>query len=84
MLFLLVLTGIAVGFAFRCGLFNIGGQGQYLAGAMASVIIAAELPLHVDLSPVPLIVLTVAGAMAAGAVLAGIAGFLKAASVPAR
>ena len=36
----LVLTGIAVGFAFRCGLFNIGGQGQYLAGAMASVIIA--------------------------------------------
>jgi general nucleoside transport system permease protein len=75
----LVLTGIAVGFAFRCGLFNIGGQGQYLAGAMASIIIAAELPLRVDLSPVPLILLTVAGAMAAGAVLAGIAGFLKAA-----
>ncbi len=75
----LVLTGIAVGFAFRCGLFNIGGQGQYLAGAMASIIIAGELPLHVDLSPVPLILLTVAGAMAAGAVLAGIAGFLKAA-----
>jgi general nucleoside transport system permease protein len=74
----LVLTGIAVGFAFRCGLFNIGGQGQYLAGAMASIIIAAELPLRVDLSPVPLILLTVASAMAAGAVLAGIAGFLKA------
>jgi general nucleoside transport system permease protein len=74
----LVLTGIAVAFAFRCGLFNIGGQGQYLAGAIASVIIAAELPLHVDLSPVPLILLSVAAAMAAGAVLAGIAGFLKA------
>ena len=74
----LVLTGIAVGFAFRCGLFNIGGQGQYLAGAIAAVIIAAELPLRVDLSPVPLILLSVAGAMAAGAFLAGIAGFLKA------
>jgi general nucleoside transport system permease protein len=74
----LVLTGIAVGFAFRCGLFNIGGQGQYLAGAMASVIIAAELPLHVDLAPVPLILLTVVGAMAAGGILAGIAGLLKA------
>jgi simple sugar transport system permease protein len=74
----LVLTGIAVGFAFRCGLFNIGGQGQYLAGAMASVIIAAELPLHVDLAPVPLILLTVVAAMAAGGVLAGIAGLLKA------
>ena len=74
----LVLTGIAVGFAFRCGMFNIGGQGQYLAGAMASILIAAELPLRVDLSPVPLILLTVAAAMAAGAVLAGLAGFLKA------
>ncbi|MCI0636195.1 MAG: ABC transporter permease, partial [Actinobacteria bacterium] len=74
----LVLTGIAVGFAFRCGLFNIGGQGQYLAGALASVVIAAELPLQVDLSPVPLILLTVVVAMAAGGLLAGIAGLLKA------
>jgi general nucleoside transport system permease protein len=74
----LVLTGIAVGFAFRCGLFNIGGQGQYLAGAIASIIIAAELPLRVDLSPVPLIVLTVVTAMAAGGLIAAIAGLLKA------
>jgi simple sugar transport system permease protein len=74
----LVLTGIAVAFAFRCGLFNIGGQGQYLAGAIASVIIAAELPLLVDLPAVPLILLTIVAAMAAGAVLAGIAGLLKA------
>jgi ABC-type uncharacterized transport system permease subunit len=74
----LVLTGIAVAFVFRCGLFNIGGQGQYLAGAIASVIIAAELPLHVDLPALPLVLLTVVAAMAAGAALAGIAGFLKA------
>ncbi len=74
----LVLTGIAVAFAFRCGLFNIGGQGQYLAGAIASVIIAAELPLLVDLPAVPLILLTIVAAMAAGAALAGIAGLLKA------
>ena len=33
----LVLTGLAVAFAFRCGLFNIGGQGQYLAGSIAAV-----------------------------------------------
>ncbi len=74
----LVLTGIAVAFAFRCGLFNIGGQGQYLAGAIASIIIAAELPLHVDLPAVPLILLTMLASMAAGAALAGIAGLLKA------
>ena len=40
----LVLTGLAVAFAFRCGLFNIGGQGQYLAGSIAAVLVATELP----------------------------------------
>jgi general nucleoside transport system permease protein len=74
----LVLTGLAVAFAFKCGLFNIGGQGQYLAGAIAAIIIAAELPLQVDLPAVPLILLTMAGSMLAGAFLAGIAGLLKA------
>ena len=28
----LILTGLAVAFAFRCGMFNIGGQGQYFVG----------------------------------------------------
>jgi ABC-type uncharacterized transport system permease subunit len=28
----LILCGLAVAFAFRCGLFNIGGQGQYFVG----------------------------------------------------
>ena len=29
----LILTGLAVAFAFRCGMFNIGGNGQYLVGS---------------------------------------------------
>ena len=33
----LILTGLAVAFAFRCGLFNIGGQGQYLVGTYFAV-----------------------------------------------
>jgi ABC-type uncharacterized transport system permease subunit len=73
----LVLTGLAVAFAFRCGLFNIGGQGQYLAGSIAAVLIATELPKAVDLPGGLLIVVAVVGAMVAGALLAGIAGFLK-------
>ena len=73
----LVLTGLAVAFAFRCGLFNIGGQGQYLAGTIAAVLIATELPKRVDLPSLPLILVTIVGAMLAGAVLAGIAGILK-------
>ena len=39
----LVLAGLAVGFAFRCGLFNIGGQGQYWVGAY----LAVEIGLYV-------------------------------------
>ncbi len=73
----LVLTGLAVAFAFRCGLFNIGGQGQYLAGSSAAILVATELPDLVDLPRALLIVVTIIGGMLAGALVAGIAGFLK-------
>ncbi|MEX2659972.1 MAG: ABC transporter permease [Acidimicrobiales bacterium] len=70
----LILTGLAVAFAFRAGLFNIGGDGQFLAGAMASVYVgfAFDLPaaLHLPLA-------LVAG-IASGALWGGIAGVLKA------
>jgi simple sugar transport system permease protein len=73
----LILTGLAVAFAFRCGLFNIGGQGQYLVGAYVSVIVGSSWaglagPAHIFLA--------VLFAALAGAVWAGIAGFLKAAT----
>jgi len=38
----LILTGLAVAFAFRCGLFNIGGQGQYLMGTIVGVYIGSR------------------------------------------
>ena len=71
----LVLTGLAVAFAFRCGMFNIGGQGQYLVGAVVAVWIGSELPGLPGL--VHILVAVIAGALA-GAVFAGIAGLLKA------
>jgi simple sugar transport system permease protein len=71
----LILTGLAVAFAFRCGLFNIGGQGQYTVGAIVAVIFASEVT---SLPRWPLIVVTVVLAMLGGAVWAGIAGMLKA------
>jgi simple sugar transport system permease protein len=70
------LTGLAVAFAFRCGLFNIGGQGQYTMGVVVGVWVGAywgdALPsgLHV--------VIGVILAALAGALWAGIAGILKA------
>jgi ABC-type uncharacterized transport system permease subunit len=71
----LVFTGLAVAFAFRCGLFNIGIQGQYIVGAMVSVWVGSSWAgmnhgLHV--------VLAIGLAALAGAVWAGIAGLLKA------
>ncbi|HCB37009.1 MAG TPA: ABC transporter permease [Acidimicrobiaceae bacterium] len=73
----LVFGGLAVAFAFKAGLFNIGGQGQLLMGAVfaAAVGFGLEgLPMVIHL-PLALVV----GA-AAGAVWGGIAGVLKATS----
>jgi general nucleoside transport system permease protein len=71
----LILTGLAVAFAFRCGMFNIGGNGQYIVGSMS----AAWFGTHfAGLSGVPHVLLAMVAAALAGAVWAGIAGFLKA------
>jgi general nucleoside transport system permease protein len=71
----LILTGLAVAFAFRCGLFNIGGQGQYFVGVVTGIWIGTSYPgmnrgLH--------ILLAIVVASVSGAVWAAIAGFLKA------
>jgi general nucleoside transport system permease protein len=71
----LILTGIAVSFAFRCGLFNIGGQGQYLVGSIVAVQTgiwfgSVAQPLH--------ILIAVLCGTIAGGLWAGIAGFLRA------
>jgi simple sugar transport system permease protein len=71
----LVLTGLAVAFAFRCGMFNIGGQGQYLAGAIMGVWVGSSLP---GLPGLVHILLAIVAGVLAGALLAGIAGILKA------
>jgi ABC-type uncharacterized transport system permease subunit len=71
----LILCGLAVAFAFRCGMFNIGGQGQYVIGTITGVWVASAFvgmngPLHIFLA---IVVATLAGGL-----WAGIAGFLKA------
>ena len=71
----LILTGLAVAFAFRAGLFNIGGNGQYIVGSIAAVWVGSSFA---DMPSVLHIVLAIIAACAAGAFWAGIAGFLKA------
>ncbi|SDW33838.1 simple sugar transport system permease protein [Marininema mesophilum] len=70
----LILTGLAVGLAFRTGLFNIGVEGQFIIGQLAAVIVAIKL----DLPPVlHAIVAVIAGALG-GALWAFLPGYLKA------
>jgi simple sugar transport system permease protein len=71
----LILVGLAVAFAFRAGLFNIGGQGQYTVGLIVAVWIGSSFA---GMPSVLHIVFAIVAAAAAGAAWAGIAGFLKA------
>ena len=68
----LVLTGFAVAFAFRCGLFNIGGTGQFWVGSVCALLVAQ----HVG-GPGGMLAATIAAGIG-GAIWAGIAGGLKA------
>ncbi|WP_347550326.1 ABC transporter permease [Pseudalkalibacillus hwajinpoensis] len=71
----LILSGLAVAFAFRTGLFNIGVEGQLLVGWLASVYVGLQFE---GLSPIVHIPLAVIAAAVAGALWAFVPGFLKA------
>lgn len=71
----LVLSGLAVAFAFKSGLFNIGVQGQLILGS----VVAAWIGFSVKgLPPLLHVSLAIVASMVAGGLWAGIAGVLKA------
>jgi simple sugar transport system permease protein len=70
----LIFTGLAVAFAFRTGLFNIGVEGQFIVGSLTAAYIGAAW----DLPPVLHALTAIAAAMLAAGAWAAIAGFLKA------
>jgi simple sugar transport system permease protein len=71
----LILAGLAVAFAFRAGLFNIGGTGQFWVGGIAAFFVADRLT---DLPGPLLILLAVLSALATSAIYGAIPGYLKA------
>src|SRR6266853_1023883 len=71
----LITTGVAVALPFRAGLFNIGAEGQLLAGSMACTAIGIKF----NTLPTPILLpMVLVGGMAAGALWAGVPGVLKA------
>lgn len=78
----LLLTGVGMVIAWRAGMYNIGGEGQLIVGAIGAAAVASALAGKIPgaaLNPILLVV-----AMAAGALWSGIAGWLQIArGVPA-
>ena len=70
----IILTGLSVAFAFKTGLFNIGAEGQYVAGTVAATVVGISLNLPAAIQ-IPVVILS---GVAAGAILGGLVGFLKA------
>jgi general nucleoside transport system permease protein len=70
----LLLAGLAVALPYQAGMFNIGGQSQFIGGA----ILATYLGYGVSLPPVIHVIVCVIGGFAGGAVIGWVVGELKA------
>jgi len=70
-----IFAGLAVALGFRCGLFNIGAEGQYFVGGLATVFVGYAIKGLPGIIHLPL---AIAAGILGGAIWAGIPGFLKA------
>ncbi|WP_106403476.1 ABC transporter permease [Actinocorallia populi] len=70
----LLLGGLAIGLAFRSGLFNIGGQGQLIMGAICATLVGFTVQGPVVVAAV----LAVLAGIAGGALYGALVGLLKA------
>jgi general nucleoside transport system permease protein len=70
----LLLTGLAVALPYQAGLFNIGGESQWIGGA----IVATYLGYGVSMPPGIHVIVCVLGGFAGGAAVGGAVGLLKA------
>ncbi|MDO5649728.1 MAG: ABC transporter permease [Gallicola sp.] len=72
----LVFTGLAATFAYRCGIFNLGGEGQFIMGAVAS---AALITAFTEtMNPALLLIISLIIGTIVGGLWGVIPGLLKA------
>ena len=73
----LIFVGLGVSVAFRTGIFNIGGAGQYTMGAVGGTIAALAFGAGVTPGPIAILLVMIFGIIG-GAAWAFIPGYLKA------
>jgi simple sugar transport system permease protein len=73
----LIFVGLGVSVAFRTGIFNIGGAGQYTMGAVGGTIAALAFGAGVTPAPIAILLVMIFGIIG-GAAWAFIPGYLKA------
>ncbi|MFV0464592.1 MAG: ABC transporter permease [Lachnospiraceae bacterium] len=69
----MIFVGLSYGFAYKCGLVNIGIEGQLYMGGLASALVG----IYIELPSIIHIPLCILAGFLAGAVWGGIVGFLK-------
>ena len=69
----LIFTGLCACFAYRCGVFNLGGEGQFIMGAVVCCVIGTQF----NIEGLPAIILCLAAGTIAGGLWAMIPGVLK-------
>ena len=69
----LIFTTLCTCFAYRCGVFNLGGEGQFIVGSIMACYIATQAPF----TGVPAILLCAVAGAVGGGLWAAIAGLLK-------
>lgn len=70
----LILTGLGVAIAFRSGVFNIGAEGQLLAGAAVATFVGLRWSASLGAITLPVVLVT---GTVGGALWAGIAAFMR-------
>ena len=69
----LIFTGLAATFAYKCGVFNLGGEGQFIMGAVASI---SFIQLS-GMEGIPAIIISILLGAIVGGIWGAIPGLLK-------
>lgn len=69
----LIFTGLAAAFAYKCGMFNLGGEGQFIMGSIVSIAIGTQT----GLTGFPAILVSLICGALAGGIWGAIPGILK-------